>query len=161
MGDTMGIVRVLAASAVAAIALMAHEAPAQEAPKGPATPPSMFFEGDMVLTQACVLNNRFRRNEGVVFRTRVSDAKTGKWLDDKGLKSLVVELADGQKMPMKYGGHPKGGTDDYYWTVRWMIPADYPTGTLVYHIAATDRKGHVERWQPFTIKNSQLTITKD
>jgi hypothetical protein len=157
----MGIVRVLAASAAVALAMIVQEAPAQEAPNGPATPPLMFFQGDMVLAQACVLNNRFRRNEGVVFRVRVSDAKTGKWLDGKGLKSLMVELPDGQKLPMKYGGHPKGGTDDYYWTMHWVVPADYPTGTLVYHIAATDQKDHVERWEPFTVKNSQLTVTKD
>jgi hypothetical protein len=157
----MGIVRVLAASAAVALAMVVQDAPAQEGPKGPAKPPMMYFEGDMVLAQACVLNNRFRRNEGVVFRVRVSDAKSGKWMDDKALKSLVVELADGQKIPMKYGGHPRGGTDDYFWSIRWQIPADYPTGTLVYHIAATDSKGQIERWQPFTVKNSQLTITND
>ena len=58
--------------------------------------PKLFFEGDMVLAQACVLSNRFRRNEGVVWRVRVLDAKTGHQIDSKGLKSLIIELADGK-----------------------------------------------------------------
>ena len=156
------IMRVLYVPAlvVAAVIAMAvsHDAAAQSAPT---TPPKMFFEGDMVLAQACVLQNRFRHNEGVVWRVRVTDAKTGKWLDDKGLKSLVVELPDGTKVPMKYGGHPRGGTDDYFWSIRWTIPANYPTGTLVYHVDATDQQGAVARWQPFAVKTSQLTVVDD
>jgi hypothetical protein len=73
-------------------------------------PQSMFIEGDMVRgnTQKgqtgplCVLNSQFKRNENAVFRVRVRDV-TGKPLDDKELKSVVVELSDGQKLPMRYG----------------------------------------------------------
>src|SRR4051812_27845403 len=54
-----------------------HDAAAQGASQSaPQAAPKMFFEGDMVLAQACVLNNRFRRNEGVVWRVRVLDATT-------------------------------------------------------------------------------------
>ena len=59
---------------------------------------ALFFEGDMVRGDQvgapgpfCVLNNQFKRLEKVVWRIRVLD-HTGKVLDDKGLKSVAVEL---------------------------------------------------------------------
>ena len=82
-------------------------------------------------------------------------------LDGKALKSLVIELPDGQKIPMKYGGHPRGGTEDAFWSISWKVPENYPTGTFSYHVVATDQQGDVVRWQPFTVKNSQLTIVDD
>lgn len=151
----MGIARkaFIVASLVAAT-ISVHDAHAQSAPK-------MFFEGDMVLAQACVLNNRFRHNEGVVWRVRVLDAETGKQLDGKALKSLVVQLPDGKQIPMKYGSHPKGAGDDFFWSISWKVPESYPTGTFAYTIVATGLDGATTRWQPFNVKNSQLTIVED
>jgi hypothetical protein len=75
----------------------------------------LFFEGDMVRgAQAgapgpfCVLDNQFRHLEKVVWRLRILD-ENGKPLDDKGIKSVVIELPDGQKMDARFGPHP-GGT---------------------------------------------------
>ena len=60
----------------------------------------LFFEGDMVRSgqpnQAgpfCVLANQFKRKEAVAWRIRVLD-QTGAQMDDKGLKSVVVELSE-------------------------------------------------------------------
>jgi hypothetical protein len=139
-----------AAGTLLALGLFAHSAVADA--------PRMFFEGDTVLGQACVLKSRFTYGEGVVWRVRVLDAATGAQLDSKKLKSLVVELGDGNKVAMKYGGHPRGGTEDAFWSTSWKVPEGYPTGTLGYTIIATDLEGHEVRWQPFTIKNSLLTI---
>jgi hypothetical protein len=55
---------------------------------------------------------------------------TGKQLDNTGLKSVVVELSDGQKFPAHFGGHPPSAPTDYLWSTSWSIPADYPTGTF-------------------------------
>src|SRR5262245_30549849 len=64
----------------------------------------LFFEGDLVRGAQqgapgpfCVLNNQFKRLEKVVWRIRVLD-HAGKSLDASGLKSLVIELPDGQKL---------------------------------------------------------------
>ena len=147
------------AVAAAGIAMAAtHDAAAQSAS---GNPPKMFFEGDMVLAQACVLQSRFRHNEGVVWRIRVLDAKTGQQLDSTSLKSLVVELPDGTKVPMKYGGHPRGGNDDKFWSISWKVPENYPTGTFAYQVVATDQQGNSVHWQPFTVKNSQFTVVDD
>jgi hypothetical protein len=139
-----------AAGVLLAIGLTVHGALADT--------PRMFFEGDMVLAQACVLKSRFTHGEGVVFRVRVLDPGTGQQLDATKLKSLAIELPDGKKVPMKYGGHPRGGTEDAFWSGSWKIPEDYPTGTLGYTVVATDLQGQDVRWKPFTVKNSTLTI---
>ena len=106
----------------------------------------LFFEGDMVRGDQegapepfCVLTNQFKRLEKVVWRVRVLD-QTGKALDDKGIKALLVELPDGQKLPGRYGPHPgprAGPPTDHFWSARWIIPTGYPSGTFVYKVVAT------------------------
>jgi hypothetical protein len=124
----------------------------------------LFVDGDIVRGNQpgapgpiCVLNNQFKHLEKVVFRFRVRD-KDGTLLDDKGLKSLVVEMPDGQKMEGFYGGHPPGGFTDYFWVVVWVVPKDYPSGTFVYKATATDLQGHQQGWEPIKRVTSHLQI---
>jgi hypothetical protein len=125
-----------------------------------ATP--LFIAADMVRGPGgsgpgCVLSNRFMRKEEVAWRIRVQDA-TGKQLDDKGLKSVVVELSDGQKFPAHFGGHPPKAPTDYIWSTAWVVPEDYPTGTFNYKIVATAPDGTTQTWEPINAKPSLLTI---
>src|SRR5580704_7580698 len=84
----------------------------------------LFFEGDIVRhalpAQAgpfCVLNNQYKRKEAVAFRIRIMEP-TGAIADNKVLKSVVVELGDGQKVPAHYGPHGMPPTD-YFWSIFW------------------------------------------
>ena len=125
----------------------------------------LFFEGDMVRSNQpgqagpfCVLANQFKRKEAVAWRIRVLNS-TGQHMDDKELKSLVVELSDGQKLTTKFGPHPpRGAATDHFWSVQWIVPADYPTGSLVYKVVATDMQGRSQTWEPFKRGPTQLTI---
>ena len=127
----------------------------------------LFFEGDIVRGDqegapgpGCALNSQFKHLEKVVWRVRIVDA-AGKELDDKGLKSLVVELPDGQKMAARFGAHPAprlGPTVDHFWTARWIIPADYPSGSFYYKVVATDLNGNSQTWEPFKTLTSRLAI---
>jgi hypothetical protein len=126
----------------------------------------LFFEGDMVRgAQAgapgpfCVLNNQFKHLEKIVWRFRVLD-QNGKVLDKDGLKSLIVELPDGQKLNAQYGPHPGGNNaaTDHFWTAIWTIPANYPNGTFVYKATATDLQGQSATWEPFKRVTSQLQV---
>ncbi len=138
----------------------AYDAKAQSAGK-------LFFEGDMVRGDQqgapgpfCVLTNQFKRLEKVVWRVRVLD-QTGKSLDDKGLKSLVIELSDGQKLNGRFSPHPPprvGPASDYFWTAIWIIPTSYPSGTFVYKVVATDLDGNSQTWEPFKRVTSQLQV---
>jgi hypothetical protein len=132
---------------------------------GAQQPQSIFIEGDMVRGNTgkgqtgptCVLNSQFRRNENAVFRVRVRDI-FGKPLDDKGIQGVAIELSDGQKLNMRYGGHPPRGSVDYFWSAGWLIPDDYPTGTLYYKIVATDLQGRTQTWQSFQDPRSQIVV---
>jgi hypothetical protein len=156
----LGILSLLAAASVVSMTF-AGAANAEGAAQG------LFFEGDMVRGDQegapgpfCVLNNQFKRLEKVVWRVRVRDA-AGKALDDKGLKSLVVELPDGQKIPARFGAHPPprlGPAADHFWSARWIIPAEQPSGTFAYKVTATAADGSTQTWQPFMMKPSQLTV---
>src|SRR5882762_4421937 len=102
------ILRFSAMTLVVTVLGFADGALAQEAKK-------LFFEGDLVRHPLenqkgpfCVLTNQFKRKEAVAWRIRVLDA-TGAVADDKALKSVVVELGDGQKLPALYGPHPPRG----------------------------------------------------
>jgi hypothetical protein len=122
----------------------------------------LFIAADMVTgpvgsAPVCVLSNRFMRKESVAWRIRVQDA-TGKESDDKSLKSLVVELSDGQKFAARFGGHPPKEPIDHFWSTSWSIPEDYPTGSLNYKVVATALDGTTQSWEPPNIKPSLLTV---
>jgi hypothetical protein len=128
-------------------------------------PQSVFIEGDMVRGNTgkgqtgptCVLNSQFKHNENAVFRVRVRDI-FGKPLDEKGIQGVVIELSNGQKLPMRYGGHPPRNSVDYFWAAAWLIPDDYPTGTLYYKVVATDLQGRTQTWQSFQDPRSQIEV---
>lgn len=122
---------------------------------------NIFFEGDMVNGQGsgptCVLQSQYKHGQTVVWRVRILD-QTGKRMSDKDVKSLVVELPDGLKLPMRYGPHPRGKTDDYFWSSSWKVPDNYPTGTFAYKVVATKTDGSVQAWAPFNVDASELAI---
>jgi hypothetical protein len=127
----------------------------------------LFFEGDLVKGpqpgQAgpfCVLQSQFYRKQQVAWRVRVLDAD-GKQVDDKRLKSLVVEISNGKKVELKFKGHPpprQGPPTDHFWSGSWNIPEDQPTGSFTYKVIATDNVGSTQAWEPFKIVASQLTV---
>jgi hypothetical protein len=125
----------------------------------------LFFEGDMVRGgqagapgPVCVLDNQFKHLEKIVWRFRVLD-DNAKLLDDKGLKSLFVEMPDGQKIEAHYGPHPNAANPtDFFWTAIWIIPSNYPNGTFVYKAVATDMSGKTATWEPFKRTTSQLQV---
>ncbi len=148
----------LAAAMLLALLLAAGPAEAQTAPK-------LFIYGDMLrgfqkglAVPGCVLSNRFKHKDQVVWRLRVIDAKTGQALDQNGLKSLVVELPDGQKFPARFGHHPPKDPVDTYWTASWIIPKSYPTGSFSYKVVATAPDGEQVSWAPFKPASTQLTV---
>jgi hypothetical protein len=123
----------------------------------------LFFEGDIVRhalpNQAgpfCVLVNQFKHNEAVAFRIRVLQP-SGDVADDKVLKSVVVELGNGQKLPAAYKSHGNPPTD-YFWSLYWTIPADHPTGSVGYKVIATMNDGSVEEWKPFNRPTTALMV---
>ena len=147
--------------AAATLAIAATPALAQEAPR-------LFFEGDVVRGggptakgPGCVLNSQFKRGEIAIFRVRLLDPKTGKSLDDKGVKNLVIELSNGEKLGMNYHQHPPKDSTDWFWVGGWPIADNQPTGSLTYKVVATTLDGQTVVWRPFQVANSQVTVVGD
>ena len=135
---------------------LANAAQAQEARK-------LFFEGDIVrhalenqVGPFCVLANQFKRKEAVAWRIRVLEPD-GKIADNTVLKSVVVVLGNGQKLPARYGGHGMPPTD-HFWSLHWEIPADFPTGSLGYKVVATMMDDSTVSWEPFNRATTQLSV---
>jgi hypothetical protein len=149
-------------AAGAAFALAAFCGAAQSAP------PTLFIQADMVTggqqgmgPPPCVLASQFKHKEEIVWRIRVIDAKTGKPLDDKGVKSVVITLASGQSVTAHFGNHPPPKPVDTFWSAAWVVPDDYPTGSFSYDITATDKHGHAVKFQPFKTPPALPTIIAD
>jgi hypothetical protein len=126
-------------------------------------PGKLFFEGDIVRhalpAQAgpfCVLVNQYKRGEAVAFRIRAM-LPDGKVADDKAIKSLVVELGNGQRLAAAYKSHGAPPTD-YFWSLFWTIPNDYPTGSIGYKVLATMNDGSTVEWKPFNRATTALMV---
>jgi hypothetical protein len=123
----------------------------------------LFFEGDIVRhalpNQAgpfCVLVNQYKRGEAVAFRIRTL-LPNGTMADDKAIKSLVVELGNGQRLAAGYKPHGNPPTD-FFWSFFWTIPADHPTGSIGYKVIATMNDGSVVEWKPFNRPTTELMV---
>src|SRR5262249_51121083 len=125
----------------------------------------LFFEGDMVKGPQpgqdgpfCVLQSQFFRKQEVAWRVRVLDSDR-KQLDDKGLKSLMVEISNGKTVELKFKPHPPGETPTAFFGSGWGVtPEDQPTGSFTYGVIATDNQGNTQTGEPFKIAPSQLTV---
>jgi hypothetical protein len=109
----------------------------------------------------CVLSNIFPRNSQIVWRMRAIDMTTGQPLDDTVIEKVEITLADATVVALKYGGHPPDEDTDFFWSAGWLVPKDYPTGTLLYSALATALDGRTAEYKPFDISSSLLTVTDE
>jgi hypothetical protein len=47
------------------------------------------------------------------------------------------------------------------WTVKWIVPADAPTGVVQVRVTAKDKRGRTAEWSPFPDPQAHLTIVKE
>lgn len=113
------------------------------------------------LGAVCAYNSQFARGEEVVPRVKVIDPKTEKLLTDKELKSVKFFLKDGTNAALHYGGHPGGASatpTDFFWTVGWVVPNDFPTGATGWWVEAETNDGRKGRYDPPVVAVNALTI---
>lgn len=142
-----------------------------------AAPKFLVIVGDTIRSQAglndvekninapgihCTQQSRFPQGGRIVWRMKVMDPTTGKYLDDKAIASFTITYPDGKTDKLVYGGH--GGTkeapQDMLWAVGWTVPADYPTGAFNVKIEAKSADGATGTFDQFKVSAAQLTIVK-
>jgi hypothetical protein len=130
--------------------------------------PKFVFEGDVVRGAGpgaqgpgCVLDNRFKHGETMLFRVRLVDPKTGKSLDNSAVKSMEIVLSNGEKAPMAYHQHPPKDPTDWFWSGGWIVPDNQPTGSLSYKVVVTGLDGKTSDWSPFKVAPSQITVIEN
>lgn len=127
---------------------------------------NLILSSDMVIgtggtlkpSSSCVLTSQYKSGSQVVFRIRVYDPVTGQPMDDKTLSGVTIALPDGQSFTAKYGGHPAKTPVDSFWATSWVIPDNYPTGTLSYKANATAIDGRTGAFDNFNVQPSFLTV---
>jgi hypothetical protein len=105
----------------------------------------------------CTLNNRFKRGDPVGFRMTAINPATGK--RDRATQ-LVVHLDYAGKtldLPMR-DRQTAQQPEREFWVLKWIVPADAPTGIVRYTVTAKDAEGRTGEWKPFEVETSQLTI---
>lgn len=109
----------------------------------------------------CTQQSRFPQGGRIVWRMKAMDPLSGKYLDDKQIKSFTITYPDGKTDNLKYAGH--GGTkenpQDFLWAVGYTVPLDYPTGAFNVKIQATSLDGIVGTFDQFKVAAAQLIIT--
>lgn len=107
----------------------------------------------------CALNSRFKRGEPVGFRITALDPVTR--ARDRNA-TLVVHLTYGGKtidLPMRDRQNEKQ-PERTFWVVKWVVPADAPTGVVKYTVSAKDSQGRTGEFVPFDVQTSQITIVE-
>ena len=105
----------------------------------------------------CTLNNRFKRGDPVGFRMTAINPATGK--RDRATQ-LVVHLDYAGKtldLPMR-DRQTAQQPEREFWVLKWIVPADAPSGIVRYTVTAKDPEGRTGEWKPFEVETSQLTI---
>lgn len=50
---------------------------------------------------------------------------------------------------------------DFFWTVGWVVPEGYPTGTVPYTVNATAKDGRTGVYEQFKVALAMLTVTDE
>ncbi|MCC7105573.1 MAG: hypothetical protein IT307_10555 [Chloroflexi bacterium] len=126
---------------------------------------TLVLYGDMALfsgrsnPESCTLKNRYKRGEPVGFRMTAIEPASGAFAETAELV-VRIPLPDRiEALPMRYRGTGDGARPGF-WTVKWVVPDDTPTGVIRYTVEAQDKEGRTGIWAPYNIETSMLTIVE-
>lgn len=106
----------------------------------------------------CTQQSRFPQGQRIVWRIKVMDPATGKYMDDKQISSFTITFPDGKSDVLKYGEHKGATGSDFMWAAGYTVPIDYPTGLFNVKIEAKDFEGRTGVFDQFKVSFAQLTI---
>jgi hypothetical protein len=111
-------------------------------------------------SEGCIQNAIYPRESKLVWRVEIVDVKTGlRVMPEDG--SLSVRLPHGEEKAFRFSQRGGGRTEGapWQWASAWVVPADYPLGTLNYELVLTMKDGRTASWRmPYS--GSPLTIVE-
>jgi len=82
----------------------------------------------------CSQANVFKRGEQVVIRTWGTDLGTNDVLTSDNVDTAHVSIAGVPDVTLNWGAHGTVGSQVYFWSAPWIIPASYPLGETTLHV---------------------------
>jgi hypothetical protein len=79
----------------------------------------------------CTQSNYFARGEQAVFRAWGSEAATGDILSTDNVKYAYLKIPGLPNQKFNWGAHGTDPNRVWFWTSAWIIPKNYPLGTVV------------------------------
>jgi hypothetical protein len=85
----------------------------------------------------CSQANVFKRGEQVVVRSWGTDLATTDVLSSDNVNTAHVSIAGVPDVTLNWGAHGTVGSQVYFWSAPWIIPATYPLGETTLHLVFT------------------------
>jgi hypothetical protein len=82
----------------------------------------------------CTQTNYFARGERIVFRSWGSEAATGNILSTDNVKYAYLKIPGMPNQAFNWGAHGATTNRVWFWTSAWIIPKNYPLGSVTAQI---------------------------
>jgi hypothetical protein len=147
-------------AALAAFAAVTASAKAADPLPFPSPQVQQVFIATQTVVPDGTMNNYFAPGSTVVFRSYAVDPKSRSIVEPKLVKYFYVAIANQPPLKYKYDATAPGASKGLPWTATWIVPADYPQGTVSYRSLlklTTKRQG---QFIQMPVSPSMLTISK-
>ena len=105
------------------------------------------------------MQSQFAPGTSVVFRAYAVDSKTKKIVAAKDAKYFYVTIPNQPNVKLKYDPKAPGASGQLAWTGTWVIPASYPTGTVVFKVLVKTESKRIGQFVQMPVAPAMLTIT--
>ena len=89
----------------------------------------------------CSQANVFKRGEQVVIRSWGTDLATTDVLSSDNVNTAHVSIAGVPDVTLNWGAHGTVGSQVFFWSAPWVIPATYPLGETTLHVVLNLESG--------------------
>ena len=155
---------VVLAAALAAFASLVAAAAADTAPPTvtpfPAPTLGPVFVAAQTVDSTGAMQAQFAPGSSVIFRAYAVDSKTHKTVVAKDAKYFYVTIPNQPNVKLKYDPKAPGATGQLAWTGTWVIPATYPTGTVVFKVLVKTQSKRIGQFVQMPVTPAMLTVTK-
>ena len=83
----------------------------------------------------CTQTNVFKRGEQFVLRSWAVDMASGDVLSSANVDTAVATVPGAAPLTLNWGAHGATTNRVWFWSVPWIIPADYPLGDTTVNVA--------------------------